>query len=76
MLLLGLSILLIVYVVNIFVKLIYLNHEAHELETKLDQLIIDNQEIQGESVINNGDLTITVLDNYMTDGETVYTFPK
>ena len=35
MLLLGISILLVVYVVNMFVKLVYLSNEARELEQKL-----------------------------------------
>ena len=76
MLLLGVSILLIVYVINLFVKFIYLNNEEYELQKTLEQLILDNQEVQGGNVINNGNMTITVYDNYVTDGENVYTFPK
>ena len=77
MLLLGVSILLIVYVINLFVKLIYLNNEAKELQQTLEQLILENEkEVQGENVINTGNLTITVYENYVTDGENVYTFPK
>ena len=76
MLLLGVSILLIVYVINLFAKFIYLNSEAKELQKTLEQLILDNQEVQGDNVINNGNMTITVYDNYVTDGENVYTFPK
>lgn len=75
MLLLGLSILLLVYIANIFIKLAYLNKEANELKERLEQLIIDNEEIQG-NLINDGNMTITVYDNYMTNGEDVYTFPN
>lgn len=75
MLLLGLSILLLVYIANIFIKLAYLNKEANELKETLEQLIIDNEEIQG-NLINDGNMTITVYDNYMTNGEDVYTFPN
>ena len=75
MLLLGLSILLLVYIANIFIKLAYLNKEANELKEKLEQLIIENEEIQG-NLINDGNMTITVYDNYMTNGEDVYTFPN
>ena len=75
MLLLGLSILLLVYIANIFIKLVYLNKEANELKETLEQLIIDNEEIQG-NLINDGNMTITVYDNYMTNGEDVYTFPN
>ena len=75
MLLLGLSILLLVYIANIFIKLAYLNKEANELKETLEQLIIDNEEIQG-NLINDGNMTITVFDNYMTNGEDVYTFPN
>ena len=76
MLLLGLSILLVVYVINIFVKLIYLNNEANQLKETLEQMIIDNNEIQGDNITINDDMTITVYQNYMTNGEEVYTFPK
>ena len=76
MLLFGLSILLIVYVVNLFIKLIYLNNEASELKQTLEQMIENNKEVQDGNIINNGDLTITVYENYMTDGKEVYTFPK
>lgn len=77
MLLLGVSILLIVYVINLFVKLIYLNNEAKELQQTLEQLILENEkEVQGENIINTGDMTITVYENYVTDGENVYTFPN
>lgn len=75
MLLLGLSILLLVYIANIFIKLAYLNKEANELKETLEQLIIENEEIQG-NLINDGNMTITVYDNYMTNGEDVYTFPN
>lgn len=75
MLLLGLSILLVVYVVNIIFKLVYLNNEAQELKETLEQLIIENEEIQG-GTIYDGNMTITVYENYMTNGEDVYTFPK
>ena len=75
MLLLGLSILLIVYVVNVVVKLAYLNNQANELKNTLEQLILDNEEIQG-TTINDGNMTITVFENYMTNGVDVYTFPK
>jgi len=76
MLLLGLSILLIVYVVNIFIKLVYINNETNELKQTLEQMIEENQELQGGNIINNDEMTITVYENYMTDGTTVYTFPK
>ena len=76
MLLLGLSILLIVYIVNVFVKLIYLNNEANELKETLETLIEKNNDLQGDNVIINDNMTITVYDNYMTNGEDVYTFPK
>lgn len=76
MLLLGLSILLIVYIVNVFVKLIYLNNEANELKETLETLIEKNNDLQGDNVIINDNMTITVYDNYMTNGEEVYTFPK
>lgn len=76
MLLLGLSILLIVYVINIFIKLIYLNNQANELKETLEQMIIENEEVQGGNVIINDNMTITVYENYMTNGEEVYTFPK
>lgn len=76
MLLLGLQILLIVYIVNVFVKLIYLNNEANELKETLETLIEKNNDLQGDNVIINDNMTITVYDNYMTNGEEVYTFPK
>ena len=77
MLLLGVSILLIVYAINLFAKLIYLNNESKKLQQTLEQLIIENEkEVQGENVINTGNMTITVYDNYVTDVENVYTFPK
>jgi len=76
MLLLGLSILLIVYVVNIFIKLVYINNETNELKQTLEQMIEENQELKGGNIINNDEMTITVYENYMTDGTTVYTFPK
>ena len=76
MLLLGLSILLIVYIVNIFIKLIYLNNEANELKETLETLIEKNENLQGDNVVINDDMTITVYENYMTNGEDVYTFPK
>ena len=76
MLLLGLSILLIVYIVNVFVKLIYLNNEANELKETLETLIEKNNDLQGDNVIINDNMTITVYDNYMTNGEEVYKFPK
>ena len=76
MLLLGLSILLIVYIVNVFVKLIYLNNEANELKETLETLIEKNNDLQGDNVIFNDNMTITVYDNYMTNGEDVYTFHK
>ena len=76
MLFLGLSILLIVYIVNVFVKLIYLNNEANELKETLETLIEKNNDLQGDNVIINDNMTITVYDNYMTNGEEVYTFPK
>ena len=74
MLLLGISILLIVYVVNMFAKLVYLSSEANELEQKLDDLIKENEVVQGNEK-PTGDMTITVYENYMTNGEEVYTFP-
>lgn len=74
MLLLGISILLVVYVVNMFVKLVYLTNEANELQDKLNELILENDSIQGNEK-PTGDMTITVYENYMTDGEEVYTFP-
>ena len=76
MLLLGLSILLIVYIVNIFIKLIYLNNEANELKETLETLIEKNENLQGGNIVINDDMTITVYENYMTNGEDVYTFPK
>ena len=76
MLLFGLSILLIVYVINLFVKLVYLNNEANELKQTLEKMIEENKEVQDSNIINNGDMTITVYENYMTDGQEVYTFPK
>lgn len=76
MLLFGLSILLIVYVINLFVKLVYLNNEANELKKTLEKMIEENKEVQDSNIINNGDMTITVYENYMTDGQEVYTFPK
>lgn len=75
MLLLGLSILLLVYVVNIVVKLVYLNNEANELRETLQGMIDENHKTQGDEIID-GDMIITVYDNYMTDGENVYSFPK
>jgi len=75
MLLLGLSILLLVYVVNIVVKLVYLNNEANELRETLQSMIDENHKTQGDEIID-GDMIITVYDNYMTDGENVYSFPK
>lgn len=75
MLLLGLSILLMVYIANIVLKLAYLNNEANELKETLENLILDNEEIQG-TTINDGNMTITVYENYLTNGEEVYTFPK
>lgn len=75
MLLLGLSILLLVYVVNIVVKLVYLNNEANELRKTLQSMIDENHKTQGDEIID-GDMIITVYDNYMTDGENVYSFPK
>lgn len=75
MLLLGLSILLLVYVVNIVVKLVYLNKEANELRETLQSMIDENHKTQGNEIID-GDMIITVYDNYMTDGENVYSFPK
>ena len=75
MLLLGLSILLLVYVVNIVVKLVYLNNEANELRETLQSMIDENHKTQGNEIID-GDMIITVYDNYMTDGENVYSFPK
>ena len=74
MLLLGISILLVVYVVNMFAKLIYLTQEANELQDKLQELILENDSLQGNE-IQTGDMTITVYENYMTNGEDVYTFP-
>lgn len=74
MLLLGISILLVVYVVNMFFKLVYLSNEANELEQKLNELILENETIQGNET-PTGDMTITVYENYMTNGEEVYTFP-
>ena len=74
MLLLGISILLVVYVVNMFAKLIYLTQEANELQDKLQELILENDSLQGNE-IKTGDMTITVYENYMTNGEDVYTFP-
>ena len=76
MLLLGLSIVLIVYVINVFVKLIYLNNEANELKQTLENLIEKNDNLQGDGITINDDMTITVYENYMTNGEDVYTFPK
>lgn len=75
MLLLGLSILLLVYVVNIVVKLVYLNNEANKLRETLQSMIDENHKTQGDEIID-GDMIITVYDNYMTDGENVYSFPK
>ena len=75
MLLLGLSILLLVYVVNIVVKLVYLNNEANELRETLQSMIDENHKTQGDEIID-GDMIITVYDNNMTDGENVYSFPK
>ena len=75
MLLLGLSILLLVYVANIVVKLVYLNKEANELRETLQSMIDENHKTQGNEIID-GDMIITVYDNYMTDGENVYSFPK
>ena len=75
MLLLGLSILLLVYVVNIVVKLVYLINEANELRETLQSMIDENHKTQGDEIID-GDMIITVYDNYMTDGENVYSFPK
>ena len=74
MLLLGISILLVVYVVNMFAKLIYLTQEANELQDKLQELILENDSLQGNE-IQTGDMTITVYENFMTNGEEVYTFP-
>ena len=74
MLLLGISILLVVYVVNMFAKLVYLSQEANELEQKLNDLILENETIQGNE-IPTCNMTITVYENYMTNGEEVYTFP-
>ena len=76
MLLLGLSIVLIVYVINVFIKLIYLNNEANELKQTLENLIEKNDNLQGDGITINDDMTITVYENYMTNGEDVYTFPK
>ena len=74
MLLLGISILLVVYVINMFAKLIYLTQEANELQDKLQELILENDSLQGNE-IKTGDMTITVYENYMTNCEDVYTFP-
>ena len=70
MLLLGISILLVVYVGNMFIKLVYLSNEANELEQKLNDLILENETIQGNET-PTGDMTITVYENYMTNGEEV-----
>ena len=59
-----------------FVKLIYLNNEANELKETLETLIEKNNDLQGDNVIINDNMTITVYDNYMTNGEEVYTVPK
>lgn len=59
-----------------FVKLIYLNNEANELKETLETLIEKNNDLQGDNVIINDNMTITVYDNYMTNGEEVYIFPK
>ena len=42
----------------------------------LENLIEKNDNLQGNGVIINDDMTITVYENYMTNGEDVYTFPK
>lgn len=76
MLLLGLSILLIVYVVNICAKVVYLNNEANKLKDTLQQLIDNNNEVQNGNVTVNDDMTITVYENYMTNGSEVFTFPS
>ena len=52
MLLLGLSILLLVYVVNIVVKLVYLNNEANELRETLQSMIDENHKTQGDEIID------------------------
>jgi hypothetical protein len=57
-----------------FAKLIYLTQEANELQDKLQELILENDSLQGNE-IKTGDMTITVYENYMTNGEEVYTFP-
>ena len=75
MLLLGLSILLIVYVVNICVKVVYLNNEANILKDTLTKLIEDNKAVQDNNIAINDDMTITVYENYMTNGIDVFTFP-
>ena len=76
MLLLGLSILLIVYVVNICAKVVYLNNEANKLKDTLQLLIDNNNEVQNGNVTVNDDMTITVYENYMTNGSEVFTFPS
>lgn len=76
MLLLGISLLLLTYTINVGIRFAYTNKIKDQKEQLLEQLEKDNEKIKDDmpNLAPDG-LNIYVYENSQTDGEKIILFP-